>query len=212
MEKIMVDAIGDQCPIPVVKAKKAIDALTSPAEVEVRVDNDTAVQNLQRLAAGLSCAAKNEALPDGNYTVTITVDEKALAAREENADVDPVSYCSPESLRRGHGTVVAVASSGMGNGDDTLGGILIKGFLYAVAHQDEAPEAVLFYNGGAFLTTEGSESVEDLKLLEERGTKILTCGTCLDYYQLKEKLVVGGVTNMYDIVSMLSSAEKVIRP
>ena len=212
MEKIIVDAIGEQCPIPVVKAKKAIDGLASPAEVEVRVDNDTAVQNLQRLAAGLSCAVKSETLPDGNFAVTITADQKALAAREDNADVDPASYCSPESLRRGHGTVVAVGSSGMGNGDDTLGGILIKGFLYALAHQDEAPEAVLFYNGGAFLTTEGSESIEDLKLLEERGTKILTCGTCLDYYNLKEKLVAGGVTNMYDIVSMLSSAEKVIRP
>ena len=212
MEKIIVDAIGDQCPIPVVKAKQAIDSLTSPAELEVRVDNDTAVQNLLRMASGLSCAAKSETLPDGNYAVTITADETALAAREKNADVNPVFYCSPESLHQGHGTVVAVGSCCMGNGDENLGKILIKGFLYALAHQDEAPEAVLFYNSGAFLTTQGTESEEDLKLLEERGTKILTCGTCLDYYGLKEKLLVGGVTNMYDIVSMLSSAAKVIRP
>ena len=70
---------------------------------------------------------------------------------------------------------------------------------------------MLFFNGGAFLTCEG-DSVADLKLLESQGVEILTCGTCLDFYHLEDKLSVGGVTNMYAIVEKLAAAEKVIRP
>ena len=81
-----------------------------------------------------------------------------------------------------------------------------------LSQQDNPPETMLFYNGGATLTTEGSDSIEDLKSLEAQGVEILTCGTCLDYYHLKDKLVVGGVTNMYSIVESMAEAGKIIRP
>ena len=71
---------------------------------------------------------------------------------------------------------------------------------------------MLFYNGGAALTCEGSDSLADLKILEEQGVEIMTCGTCLDYYGLKDKLQVGSVTNMYSILETMSGADKVIRP
>ena len=77
---------------------------------------------------------------------------------------------------------------------------------------DELPKTMLFYNGGAKLTTEGSESLEDLKSLEAQGVEIMTCGTCLDYYGLKEKLKVGTVTNMYSIVETMNQAGRIIRP
>ena len=77
---------------------------------------------------------------------------------------------------------------------------------------DVLPKAMLFYNGGATLTAEGSDSLEDLKLLESQGVEIMTCGTCLDYYGLKEKLAVGTVTNMYSIVETMAGASKVIKP
>ena len=90
---------------------------------------------------------------------------------------------------------------------------LVKsGFIYAVTQLDTLPKKMLFYNGGATLTTEGSDSIEDLKSLEAQGVEILTCGTCLDYYHLKDKLVVGGVTNMYSIVESMAEAGKIIRP
>ena len=88
----------------------------------------------------------------------------------------------------------------------------MKGFLFAVTQLDELPKTMLFYNGGATLTTEGSDSLEDLKSLEAQGVEIMTCGTCLDYYGLKEKLAVGTVTNMYSIVETMDQATKVIRP
>jgi selenium metabolism protein YedF len=117
--------------------------------------------------------------------------------------------CAPDKRRN---TVVAVSSDAMGRGSDELGQILMKGFLYALSQLEELPKALLFYNGGAHLTTEGSPSLEDLKNMEAQGVQILTCGTCLDYYGLTDKLAVGGVTNMYSIVETLAAADKVIRP
>ena len=93
-----------------------------------------------------------------------------------------------------------------------LGKVLMKGFLFAVTQLDELPKTMLFYNGGATLTTEGSDSLEDLKSLEAQGVTIKTCGTCLNYYGLTEKLCVGEVTNMYDIVETMAKASKVIKP
>lgn len=100
----------------------------------------------------------------------------------------------------------------MGQGSDELGAILIKGFLYALTQQEHLPDTILFYNGGATIPIEGSVSLEDLRTLEAMGVEILTCGTCLNYYGLTDKLAVGAVTNMYDIVEKLTKAGKVIRP
>lgn len=100
----------------------------------------------------------------------------------------------------------------MGSGNDELGKVLIKGFIFAVSQLDVLPKKMLFYNGGVMLTTEGSPALEDLKKLEAQGVEILSCGTCLDYYKRKDVLKVGGVTNMYDIVSSMAEAGKIIRP
>ena len=95
---------------------------------------------------------------------------------------------------------------------DELGKILIKGFIYALSQMETHPDTILFYNGGAKLTTEDSESLEDLKKMEEEGVEILTCGTCLKHYGLMEKLMVGKVTDMYTIAERMTGADKVIRP
>ena len=92
-----------------------------------------------------------------------------------------------------------------------LGKVLMKGFIFALSQLDELPSTILFYNGGATITTEGSPSLDDLKNMEAQGVEILTCGTCLDYYNLKDKLAVGSVTNMYTIVEKLANADKIIK-
>ena len=109
-------------------------------------------------------------------------------------------------------TVIVINSDRMGNGNDELGKVLIKGFLFAVTQLEKLPKTMLFYNGGATLTAEGSDSLEDLKSLEAQGVEILTCGTCLNYYGLTEKLQVGSVTNMYTIVEKMAEADKIIKP
>ena len=108
--------------------------------------------------------------------------------------------------------VVVIRSNVMGEGDQELGKVLIKGFIYALSQQEELPKTILFYNGGAYLTCEGSASLDDLKELEHRGVKILTCGTCLNFYGLSEKLKVGEVTNMYEIAETMSKASLIVSP
>ena len=88
----------------------------------------------------------------------------------------------------------------------------MKGFLFALGQLPQPPKTLLFYNGGAHLTCEGSASLEDLRALAEKGTEILTCGTCLNYYGLTEKLRVGEVTNMYVIAEKQLQADCIIRP
>ena len=100
----------------------------------------------------------------------------------------------------------------MGNGDEVLGKILMKGFIYALTQLPKLPETVLLYNGGAHLSCEGSEALEDLKKLDREGVEILTCGTCLNHYGITEQLAVGRVTNMYEIVEKQADASKIIRP
>lgn len=108
--------------------------------------------------------------------------------------------------------VAVISSNQMGQGDEALGKLLMKGFVYALTQQDVLPETVLLYNSGAFLSCEGSENLEDLKNLEAQGTEILTCGTCLNHYGLGDKLKVGSVTNMYDIVERMTGAKLLVRP
>jgi selenium metabolism protein YedF len=204
-----VNAMGDQCPIPVIKTRKAIMALQGPDTVEVLVDNETAVQNLLKLAGNFGAKAAAEKKSDSEFSVSIDVDEAALSKAKGSAQGAEEVSCTPDA--RGD-LVVVVGSDRMGSGNDELGKVLIKGFIFAVSQLDVLPKKMLFYNGGVMLTTEGSPALEDLKKLEAQGVEILSCGTCLDYYKRKEALKVGGVTNMYDIVSTMAEAGKVIRP
>lgn len=201
---ITVNAMGDNCPIPVIKTKKAMQALTGPETIEVLVDNEIAVQNVSKMAASSGGQVSSEKLGDAQFRITIAM-EGALKAEAGEEEVS----CVPDSRNN---TVVVVASDRMGCGNDELGKVLIKGFIFAVTQLDTLPKTMLFYNGGATLTTEGSDSLEDLKSLEAQGVEIMTCGTCLDYYGLKDKLAVGTVTNMYSIVEAMANAGKIIRP
>ena len=213
MEKILVNAMGEQCPIPVIKTRNAVNALKEAAVIEVEVDNEVAVQNVLRFAASYGFQGKAEILRDKHFKVSFEAAPKAgegeaAGAAAEAASGEQVS-CGPD--RRGD-TIVVVSSATMGVGNDELGKVLMKGFIYAVSQLEELPKAVLFYNGGAMVTTEGSASLEDLRSMEAQGVTIQTCGTCLDYYGLKEKLQVGTITNMYDIVETMANAAHIIKP
>lgn len=200
---ITVNAMGDNCPIPVIKTKKAMQALTGPDTIEVLVDNEIAVQNVTKLGTGSGAKVSSEKLGDAEYKVTIQLDGAPAESSQDEV------VCAPDARDN---TVVVVSSDRMGVGNDELGKVLIKGFIFAVTQLDTLPKTMLFYNGGATLTTEGSDSLEDLKSLEAQGVEIMTCGTCLDYYGLKDKLAVGSVTNMYSIVETMAKAGRIIRP
>lgn len=197
--ELVIDAMGDKCPVPVVKAKKALGTMDT-GTVEVHVDNETSVTNLKSLAKSLGCEVSDKTITQGaEYHVFITKTE-ASASAEEVAS-------STEKKR-----VVVISSQTMGSGDDTLGANLMKAFVFSLTQQDALPDTVLFYNGGAHLTCEGSPCLEDLQALAKADVEILTCGTCLKRYGLEDKLAIGDVTNMYVIAEKQLKADVVVRP
>ena len=202
---ITVNAIGDACPVPVVKTRKAMETIKGAEVVETLVDNEIAVENLKKMAGQMGYQVKDQKLEEGKYSVQIMVTE---AEKTEKIQAD-ICDCRPTAASD---KVVVIRSNVMGEGDPDLGKVLIKGFIYALSQQEELPKTILFYNGGACLTCEGSASLDDLKELEHRGVKILTCGTCLNFYGLSEKLKVGEVTNMYEIAETMSKASLIVSP
>lgn len=228
-----LDERGKQCPLPVVETKRALEAAGPGETIEVVVDNEIAVQNLRKMADHKGLEFRAEKTGEREFTAWVRTAESGKAgpaagaaaalagqgAGEQGAaagrtsgssDGCPAPVCCPPAA---DGGIVAVISSGcMGQGDDTLGKLLMKGFIYALSQQEQLPRTVLLYNGGAFLSCEGSDSVEDLRELEAQGVEILTCGTCLNHYGLEGKLQVGGVTNMYEIAERMTGARLLVRP
>ena len=201
-----IDAMGKQCPIPIVMAKKKIAEMKT-GTVTVAVDNETAVENLKKMAQQKGYASADRKVGEHAFEVDLTFENAG-----ENPENDAEQYsCTPSSARENN-EVVVISSDCMGEGDEDLGRTLLKGFIYALASQDSLPKTMLFYNRGAFVTTEGSASLGDLKNLEDAGVTILTCGTCLQHYGLSEKLSVGTVTNMYTITETMSKASLIIKP
>lgn len=211
MEKKIVDARGLACPLPVVNAKKAAEELHMGDVLTILVDNEIAVQNLQKFAKQKGYTATGEKKAEKEYEVTIQVvsAEGTVQTAEVEEQEEEVS-CTVDV--RKNGMVIVFSANVMGTGEEKLGTSLIKAFVFAVTKQDVLPETVLCYNTGAYLTCEGADTLEDLKILEAEGVNILTCGTCLDFYGIKDKLAVGSVTNMYEIVEKMEQAKTIIRP
>lgn len=167
------------------------------------MDNEIAVQNLTKMAQQKDYQYSAEKLEERKYRVLFTLGEA------ESAPAEQAPVCVPDARTD---TVVAISAAVMGEGSEELGKTLLKAFVFALTQQDKLPKTILFYNGGAALTCEGSAMLEDLKALEAQGVEILTCGTCLNFYGLTEKLAVGSVTNMYTIAEKLTQAGNVVKP
>lgn len=217
MKTKTIDARGLTCPLPVINAKKAAEEMGQEGVLVVLVDNEIAVQNLQKFAVQKGYTASGEKEAEKEYRVVIDVSgadgasaSSGSAAHDDSGEGGAAAGCGPDM--RSSGMVVVLSADTMGTGDDALGRALMKSFVFALTKQDVLPETVLCYNRGAYLSCRGSESLEDLKALEAEGVSIMTCGTCLDYYGLKEELSAGSVTNMYEIVEIMENADKIIRP
>lgn len=193
-----IDARGLACPAPVMKTRDALKG--GAGEIQVLVDNPTARDNVSRFAS--SQGLKVKVAEEGDcFRITIT---GAQEAAETRVGADAVRE---EAERR---TVVVLSQDIMGRGDEELGTILIKAFMNTLAESDTLPWRILLFNRGVILAAREAETVEALRNLEESGVEILVCGTCLDYFGLKEKLAVGTVSNMYDILTtMLTSTNSV---
>lgn len=193
----IIDARGKACPTPVIMAKKAISA--GESSFTVLVDNTTAVENLKRLAAnqGFDAAA---AEAEGVFSVAFTRTGCAACEEAVNAPLP-----AP-----GGDWAVFVGRDIIGDGDRELGTNLMRMFFYTLSQGEDKPGAVLFMNAGVKLPTLDEQVAEHLKALSAVGVEILVCGTCLNFYGLTDRLRVGTVSNMYDIVTRMQKAGKVI--
>lgn len=184
-----VDARGHPCPQPVTMTKQA---LKGAGELIVLVDNETSRDNVKRFAESQGCLVTVEQA-GSDYKICITSSEEKTGAQPAKT-----------------GTVFYITADSIGRGSEELGKILIPGFFEALTQEDRKPDRIIFTNSGVNLACTGSPILESLKVLADKGVEILACGTCLDYYNLKEKVQVGRVSNAYEIMSSLMAAEDVI--
>jgi len=192
VESKTIDARGMACPMPVINTKKILEAMEKGA-VTTLVDNEAAKDNVKALANSMGCGVEIE--QEGNeYRVHIT--KKNVKMSSDNLVTD--------------NTVLLISASEMGRSSAELGDILMKSFMFTLVESDKLPKTILFVNGGIYLTCADSSVLEHLISLRNRGVEILSCGTCLDYFNLKDKLAVGQVSNMYTIYEKMSAADKVI--
>lgn len=195
--KKFIDAKGKNCPMPVIMAKKEIDAGVKFFEIEV--DNKIAVENLKKLANSqgfITTISEN----NGNFKVNFSNGceecEEVLAKVEGKKPLGNWSIFVNKEI--------------IGAGDDELGKSLMKMFIYTISEGDDLPKSILFMNGGVKVPTLNEQAIEHLKVLEDKGVELLVCGACLNFYGIEEKLQVGKISNMYDITNAMKDASKVI--
>lgn len=194
-----IDARGLACPKPVVLTKKA---MADNAEIITIVDNKTASENVAKLAQKMKAEVSIVEEAEDYFKIII----KKSAEAETDAESTAAAEVKAESAAR---KVYLIASDTLGDGEEELGKILIKGFLSTLLDIEPLPKKVIFLNAGVKLAVLEADVKRTLADLEAAGVKILLCGTCLDYYELSDQVEVGEVSNMYEIVSSINSDQYV---
>mgnify|MGYP000053029740 CR=1 FL=1 len=194
----LIDARGLACPAPVMKTRDALQG--GAREIEVLVDNPTARDNVSRFASSQGCEVRVEE-EGGIFRVSISCQPPTQEAAETASTAAPVTEKK---------SVVSVSEDIMGRGDAELGKVLIKAFLNTLAENEDLPWRMVFFNRGVLLTIREAETVSALANLSEAGVEILVCGTCLDFFGVKDKVAVGTVSNMYEILNTLLMATNTV--
>ncbi|MGM0652482.1 MAG: sulfurtransferase-like selenium metabolism protein YedF [Bacillota bacterium] len=196
-----IDCRGLDCPEPVLRTKKALTD-NPDCELSVTVDNETARENVLRFIKSQGRLADWQQ-EGAEFIISIEGNMEGNEATEKNGNI------SGQSQRK-ELPVLFISTDKLGQGSSELGQMLMRNFIYTLTQRDQLPGSLVFMNSGVKLTIESSAVIDELKVLEEKEVQVLVCGTCLDYYQLKEKHKVGLVSNMYDISDLLLEADRVI--
>ncbi|MDH3359508.1 MAG: sulfurtransferase-like selenium metabolism protein YedF [Desulfobulbaceae bacterium] len=203
MEQI-IDCTGMHCPEPVVHTKNALETMTTGDTVLIIVDNGESKHNVERFAKNRDCKVKIQSVGD-----TFRLQIKKGAENKSSAPFTPEDYaCELPKLE----LIYLIPSDTLGHGDDDLGRILMQSFIKTIGEVSPLPQKIFFYNRGVHFVTSESNLLEPLKELADQGVEILSCGTCLDFYNLKKELKVGEMTNMYNIVEAMALATKTVTP
>jgi len=185
-----------------VQARQALSAFPPDGgRIQILVDNQMAAENLERMARTSGYGYTHTDQGDGRYSITITVGAHGPETMDQPGIIP----------QEGGQLTVAIGRASMGQGSEELGEILIKGFLYTLSQLDIPPRNLLFFNGGIKLALSDSNALADLQTMAKKGTQILICGTCVDYYDMRDQLGVGEIANMLEIVQEMAQADRLIQ-
>jgi selenium metabolism protein YedF len=199
-----VDARGLKCPMPLILTKRALLEAGRDESLEILIDNETSVKNVSRFLADHHMTV--DVKKQGELT-RLTVGITGVITEQTTTE----EYCEVAQPVAGD-YMVCVQKNIQGNGADELGARLIQLFINTLIDIDHKPSTLVFLNSSIFFTLMDSPILEPLKKLEAGGMKILVCGTCLDYFQKSGELAVGIVSNMYEIMDLMSKSPKVLYP
>ncbi len=190
-----IDARGLDCPQPVILTKKALEEIEG-GKVTTIVDSEIARENIKKLAANMTCSVDIQKV-GSDFHISIFKERGLEGAKFEN-------------IADKNGLIILLSSDTLGSGDKTLGRVLMNAYLKTLVEVCPLPETIILMNSGVNLSVEGSDALKPLRELEARGVEVLSCGTCLDYYNVKDNLAVGQASNMYAIAEKLNDAVNAI--
>ncbi|MFI3315832.1 MAG: sulfurtransferase-like selenium metabolism protein YedF [Rikenellaceae bacterium] len=193
---MIIDVKGLPCPQPLIEVKKVIDKLTEPTDIVVEVDDATVLNNVVDYLLQLGIESTHD-----QTTIKFTTGE---------VNSDAATIACPTATNNQN--IVVIKQQVMGAGDDNLGAILMKAYLNTLLQVDNLPSHIIFYNGGVKFTVDDSSVRDVLVELESKGVMLIICGSCVDYYGLKEQISVGVISNMYKIAELLHSSATIVYP
>ncbi len=207
MAKVTLDCTGLPCPQPVLRTKDALEQ--GATEIEVHVDNEASRNNVARFAQNRGHQVVAITQPSGHFTISIAASISQGLGQKIDTEGPEEYRCNPPQKVR---LVYVISADSMGRGNDELGWALLQTYIQTIKDIDPLPEKIIFYNSGVKQVTTESGALEALKQLQSKGVEILVCGTCLDFFKLKSAIKVGHISNMYDIMHSIISADKITSP
>lgn len=200
-----IDTRGLLCPAPLIQTKKALKESQSGDRFEIILDNDTACSNVVSYLKelGINCDVIQE---EKFQYIRLTVEEEVM-----DKSNTPIT-CSVNDKVPGKNYSVVLKSTTMGEGDPELGTLLLRAFLNTLKENEVLPQSVILYNSGVKLAVRGTDSCNALAELENKGVSVICCGTCVEFYELKEKIGVGTISNMYKIIESSIQSTTLIYP
>lgn len=199
-----IDTRGLLCPAPLIMAKKAIKSSSAGEKMLILSNSDTSCQNLVQYLDDMGANPIQKKNAQGEYEISITVPIK----KENLADAQ--AYCAVPQQKGNY--VVVIKSDTMGMGDNALGQILIRAFVNSLKDADSLPSHIILYNGGVKLALQGTDTGNSLLELAKMGIEIIVCGTCVDFFDLKDKISTGTISNMYQITKLTAETGHVVYP
>jgi selenium metabolism protein YedF len=196
-----IDCRGLTCPQPVLETRKALE---EAEELLVLVDNPTSRENVKRFAES---QGHKVSIAEEKGVFELKIEKQKGRKKPPSEPAESINIQCSTSLD----LVVCIDCDSMGRGSEELGKILMRSFLQTLEQSDLQPKKIILINNGVKLACQGSEVLEDLLELAAKGSEILACGTCLDFFGIKKNLKVGKVSNMYEILNSLSQAGRLIK-